>query len=59
MVCPTPRSRRNWPERKALSANVPPRRATRFERGRPMNTIVKTQSGEMRGSVDEGVHTFI
>src|SRR5436309_15337053 len=58
MVCPTPRSSRSWREWKAMYANLAPRRATRFEGGRPMNTVVKTQYGEVRGSVADGVNTF-
>src|SRR5947208_1766953 len=58
MVCPTPRSSRSWPERKAMYANVAERPATRFEGGIPMNIVVKTQYGEVRGSVADGVNTF-
>src|SRR6266487_685269 len=58
MACLTPRSRRSRPERKALSSDVATQRATRFEGGRPMNTVVKTRYGEVRGSVADGVHTF-
>src|SRR3989442_1583178 len=86
MVCPTPRSSRSRPERKArqnrrwtprgmlchksrtkepswffpflpqthpMFSDVTPRRATRFEGGRPMNIVVKTQYGEVRGSAFE------
>src|SRR2546428_13113926 len=41
-----------------MSSDVAPQRATRFEGGRPMNTVVKTRYGEVRGSVADGVHTF-
>src|SRR5256712_10480069 len=58
MVWATPRSSRSRPERKALSSDVAPGRATRFEGGRPMNTVAKTRYGEVRGSVADGVHTF-
>src|SRR5438093_7568156 len=49
---------RSWSQRKALSSDVAERPATRFEEGRPMNTVVKTQYGEVRGSVVDGVHIF-
>src|SRR6266571_1720377 len=46
------------PQMHPMSSDVAPRRATRFEGGRPMNTVVKTPYGEVRGSVADGVHTF-
>src|SRR6266536_6412544 len=46
------------PQMHPMSSDVAPRRATRFEGGRPMNTVVKTRYGEVRGSVADGVHTF-
>src|SRR5437667_11631629 len=45
------------PQTHTMSSDVAERRATRFEGGRPMNTVVKTQYGEVRGSVTDGVHT--
>src|SRR5215469_7136775 len=60
-----PRSSQSWPEREALSTDVADRLVTRFAGGRLMNkvvkteyAVVKTQSGEVRGSVADGVHTF-
>src|SRR5512142_943363 len=58
MAWTTPRSSWSRSERKPLSADVAERLSTLIEGGRPMNTVVKTQSGEVRGSVTDGVHTF-
>src|SRR5437016_10732802 len=41
-----------------MSSDVAPQRATRFEGGIPMNTVVKTRYGEVRGSEASGVNTF-
>src|SRR5947199_10255687 len=46
------------PQTHPMYSELAPRRATPFEGGRPMNTVVKTQYGEVRGSVADGVHTF-
>src|SRR5262249_3539169 len=46
------------PQTPPMCSDVAPRRATRFEGGIPMNTVVKTQYGEVRGSVADGVNTF-
>src|SRR5207248_3414005 len=46
------------PQTHTMSSDVAERPATRFEGGIPMNTVVKTQYGEVRGSVADGVNTF-